>query len=102
MRLKHLPKPSCTCSGIRKGDNGRSGIDRIYGKMGEGKYWKLIWDIVEKIQYMGGGMVTFLEAENSERLLSFYQANRFQTFDTRQTATDSEEPHELVQLLRLL
>ena len=63
---------------------------------------ELAWDIVEKMQYMGGGMVTFLEAENSERLLSFYQANRFQTFDTRQTATDSEEPHELVQLLRLL
>ena len=62
----------------------------------------LVWDIVEKIQYMGGGMVTFLEAENSERLLSFYQANRFQTFGTRQTATDSEEPYELVQLLRLL
>ena len=63
---------------------------------------ELAWDIVEKMQYMGGGMVTFLEAENSERLLSFYQANRFQTFDTRQTATDSEESHELVQLLRLL
>ena len=63
---------------------------------------ELAWDIVEKMQYMGGGMVTFLEAENSERLLSFYQENRFQTFDTRQTATDSEEPHELVQLLRLL
>ena len=63
---------------------------------------ELAWDIVEKMQYMGGGMVIFLEAENSERLLSFYQANRFQTFDTRQTATDSEEPHELVQLLRLL
>ena len=63
---------------------------------------ELAWDIVEKMQYMGGGMVTFLETENSERLLSFYQANRFQTFDTRQTATDSKEPHELVQLLRLL
>ena len=63
---------------------------------------ELAWDIVEKMQYMGGGMVTFLEAENRERLLSFYQASRFQTFDTRQTATDSEEPHELVQLLRLL
>ena len=63
---------------------------------------ELAWDIVEKMQYMGGGMVTFLEAENSERLLSFYQANRFQTFDTRQPAMDSEEPHGLVQLLRLL
>ena len=63
---------------------------------------ELAWDIVEKMQYMGGGMVTFLETENSENLLSFYRDNRFQTFDTRQTATDSEEPHELVQLLRLL
>ena len=54
------------------------------------------------MQYMGGGMVTFLEADNCERLLSFYQANRFQTFDTRQTATESEKKHELVQLLRLL
>ena len=44
---------------------------------------ELAWDIVEKMQYMGGGMVTFLEAENSERLLSFYQANRCQTFATR-------------------
>lgn len=63
---------------------------------------ELAWDIVEKMQYMGGGMVTFLEAENSVKLLSFYQANRFQTFDIRQTATGSKEPHELVQLLRLL
>ena len=63
---------------------------------------ELAWDIVEKMQYMGGGMVTFLETENSENLLSFYRDNRFQTFDTRQTVTDSEEPHELVQLLRLL
>ena len=81
------------------GKNFKNGAEKKI--TGEGLL-ELAWDIVEKMQYMGGGMVTFLEAENSERLLSFYQANRFQTFDTRQTATDSEEPHELVQLLRLL
>ena len=51
---------------------------------------ELAWDIVEKMQYMGGGMVTFLEAENSERLLSFYQANRFQTCGSRHMSTKGE------------
>ena len=47
-------------------------------------------------------MVTFLEAENEEKLLSFYHDNRFSQFDTRQAASDTDESHELVQLLRLL
>ena len=51
---------------------------------------------------MLGGIVTFLEAENEEKLLSFYRDNRFSQFDTRQTASDTDESHELVQLLRLL
>ncbi len=63
---------------------------------------KLAWDKIKEIQYLGGGVVTFLEAENEERLLSFYRDNRFSQFDTRQTASDTDEPHELVQLLRLL
>lgn len=63
---------------------------------------KLAWDKIKEIQYLGGGVVTFLEAENEERLLSFYRDNRFSQFDTRQTASDAEESHELVQLLRLL
>ena len=51
---------------------------------------------------MLGGMVVFLEAENEEKLLNFYKANRFSQFDTRQTISGTDEPHELVQLLRLL
>ena len=62
----------------------------------------LAWDKIKATQYMFGGMVTFLEAENEEKLLSFYRDNRFSQFDTRQTASDAEESHELVQLLRLL
>ena len=62
----------------------------------------LAWDKIKEIQYMGGGMVTFLEAENEEKLLSFYRGNRFSQFDTRQAASDTDEPHELVQLLRML
>lgn len=62
---------------------------------------KLAWDKIKEMQYLGGGMVTFLETENEEKLLSFYQDNRFSQFDTRQTI-GIDEPHELVQLLRLL
>ena len=63
---------------------------------------KLAWDKIKEIQYLGGGMVTFLEAENEEKLLSFYRDNCFSQFDTRQTTSGTDEPHELVQLLRLL
>ena len=104
MRISELDEQSQTYTMsayliAQLGKNFKNGAEK---KITGEELLELAWDIVEKMQYMGGGMVTFLEAENSERLLSFYQANRFQTFDTRQTVTDSEEPHELVQLLRLL
>ncbi|MCM1561647.1 MAG: GNAT family acetyltransferase [Butyrivibrio sp.] len=81
------------------GKNYADGRDReITGKELIG----LAWAVIGEIQYMGGGMVTFLEAENEEKLLSFYRDNRFSQFDTRQAASGTDEPHELVQLLRLL
>ena len=63
---------------------------------------RLAWDVIKGMQYMGGGMVVFLEANNEEKLLSFYQDNKFRQFDTRQTVSKEAEPHELIQLLRLL
>ena len=63
---------------------------------------KLAWDKIKEMQYLGGGMVTFLEAENEEKLLSFYRNNRFSQFDTRHTTSNTDGLHELVQLLRLL
>ena len=73
------------------------------GKMITGaELLELAWDKIKTTQYMFGGMVTFLETENEEKLLSFYRNNRFSQFDTRQTASDTDESHELVQLLRLL
>ena len=62
----------------------------------------LAWNKIKEIQYLGGGVVTFLEAESEEKLLSFYRDNRFSQFDTRQTVSNTDESHELVQLLRLL
>lgn len=63
---------------------------------------ELAWSVIENMQYMGGGMVVFLETNNEERLLQFYQENKFRQFDTRLTASDIENQHELMQLLRLL
>lgn len=63
---------------------------------------ELAWDKIKATQYMFGGMVAFLEAENEEKLLSFYRNNHFFQFDTRQTVSGTDELHELVQLLRLL
>ena len=60
------------------------------------------WKKVEEMQYMGGGLVVFLEAGNEEKLLSFYKANRFSQFDARLAASGEKGHHELMQLLRLL
>jgi hypothetical protein len=80
------------------GKNFSSGVET---KVTGAELLELAWNEIEKMQYMGGGMVTFLEADNKERLLSFYQTNRFQPFDIRQTK-GTEEQHELIQFLRLL
>ena len=57
---------------------------------------------IQQLQYLAGGMVIFLEAADEERLLSFYRENGFQQFDTRRTDSFKGEPHELIQLLKLL
>ena len=63
---------------------------------------ELAWTVIEEMQYIGGGMVTFLEANNEAKLLEFYTGNGFKKFDVRQTTSGNKEPHELIQLLRLL
>ena len=54
------------------------------------------------LQYKAGGMVVFVEADNKEKLLSFYESYGFKQFDTRQAASSEAEQHELVQLLKLI
>ena len=81
------------------GKNYANGMDKkITGK----EMIELAWMVIEDAQYLLGGMVTFLEAENEEKLLSFYRDNRFSQFDTRHIILNTDEPHELIQLLRLL
>ena len=66
------------------------------------EFLEITWNKIEEMQYQAGGAVTFLEANNEDKLLDFYKVNRFQQFDTRQTVANNAEPRELVQLLRLL
>ena len=63
---------------------------------------ELAWNVIEDMQYMGGGMVVFLESNDEESLMSFYQDNKFRQFDTRLTSSNVLDQHELIQLLRLL
>ena len=81
------------------GKNFANGADkRIAGE----ELLEAAWNKIEEIQYRAGGVVTFLEANNEDKLLDFYKDNRFQKFDTRKTVSNNEELHELVQLLRML
>lgn len=56
----------------------------------------------QRLQYQAGGMVTFVEAEGKDKLLSFYEGYGFKRFDVRKVDKATEEIRELVQLLRLL
>lgn len=57
---------------------------------------------IQQLQYLVGGMVVFLETVNEEKLLSFYKNKGFQEFDSRLSEAAGREPHELIQLLKIL
>ena len=58
-------------------------------------------EIIKEIQKMIGGMVVFLETENSEQLLDFYEKkNQFKRFDIRESSTKKDLNY--IQLLKIL
>lgn len=60
-------------------------------------------DTIKELQYMAGGMVIFLETENKEKLMKFYEEkNGFKRFATKDIKTDTEDAHTLIQLLKVL
>ena len=70
--------------------------DRITGR-------RLLDAAVEQlqiIQRLAGGMVSFVEAENREKLLAFYENYGYKRFSTR--FTSAGDSHELIQLLKLI
>ena len=60
-------------------------------------------ETLKELQYMVGGMVIFLEAEDKEKLMRFYEdENGFKRFDTKEVKAGTENEHILVQLLKIL
>ncbi len=61
-------------------------------------------DTIKELQYMAGGMVVFLEAEDNEKLMHFYEVeNGFKQFDVRATkGIGDAQSHKLIQLLKVL
>ena len=60
-------------------------------------------DTIKELQYMAGGMVVFLESEDKEKLMHFYEKeNGFKRFSVRQVQPKDGEDHMLVQLLKVL
>ena len=58
---------------------------------------------IKEMQYIGGGMVMFLEAENSPQLMRFYkEQNGFKQFDIRETVNRENVAHTYIQLLKII
>ena len=58
---------------------------------------------IKQIQYMIGGMVVFLEAEDNDKLMCFYkEQNGFKEFDTRNVLISDENDCKLIQLLKII
>lgn len=52
---------------------GKNFANRANKRITGGELLEAAWKKVEEMQYVGGGMVVFLEANNEEKLLSFYR-----------------------------
>ncbi|MCH5248740.1 MAG: GNAT family acetyltransferase [Lachnospiraceae bacterium] len=60
-------------------------------------------DTIKELQYMAGGMVIFLEADNDEKLIDFYEEkNGFKRFATKEVKSGTEDAHMLIQFLKVL
>lgn len=55
------------------------------------------WKVIQDAQYRIGGGVLFLEAEDNEHLLKFYQRNYFMPFNIRMS-----DSGKLIQLIRMV
>ena len=58
---------------------------------------------IKELQYRAGGMVIFLEAEEHEKLMNFYETeNGFKRFSKKEVDGKDNQKHELVQLLKVM
>lgn len=60
-------------------------------------------ETIKELQYMAGGMVYFLEAEDEDHLNEFYEKkNNFKRFDTKEVKSGIVDEHTLIQYLKVL
>ena len=60
---------------------GKNFADGRNNKITRAEMLELAWSVIEEMQYMGGEMVVFLEANNDGKLLKYYNDNKFSQFD---------------------
>ncbi len=81
---------------------GKNFSEKIHTPIDGSDLLSLALEKVKEAQNIVGGLAVFLEAENNEKLLNFYKTkNGFVEFGTR-ISSSSDEPHELIQMLKLL
>lgn len=68
--------------------------DGITGK----ELLQIAMETVLDIQYMAGGVITFFECEDKEKLLDFYHSNGFKEINIRNTKEDKN----IIQLYKLI
>ena len=82
---------------------GKNFTERANEKVSGRQLLQAAIDTIKELQYMIGGMVVFLETEDKEPLLRFYEEkNGFKRFDTKAVRKGTDEEHTLVQLLKVL
>ncbi len=57
-------------------------------------------DIISQAKYLLGGVIEFLECEDNDALMKFYERNGFRFFNSR--ITQGENSHKLNQLVKFI
>jgi hypothetical protein len=82
---------------------GKNYADNVNEKISGEQLLQAAVETIKELQYMAGGMVVFLEAEDEPKLMNFYEKeNGFKRFDTRAVKTETDNAHTLIQLLKVL
>lgn len=59
-------------------------------------------DRIREIQRLGGGKVTYLECEDREKLINFYERNGFKRFDKREIERSDKRLFKSDYFIRML
>ena len=72
------------------------------GRISGTELLEIAWGVIKQVQAAIGGVVAFLEAEDCDKLLAFYENNHFRKFDMREKTLLDKETIHFIQLLKIL